>query len=266
MDGSNTLPRIGLHVLVAILLAFLVLPILSVIPSAFSEASYLRLPPENYSTRWFKEFFLDEGWSISLLTSLRIAVTTTILSVVIGTLAALGVQNAQGKLAMAIKALFLAPLIVPVIVTAIALYFMGQKFGLVGTELGVVLGHSLLCIPFVVINVGISLRSIDPDWVRAAEGLGATGPMVFKSVVMPNIVPGILGGGVFSFITSFDEVVISVFVSGYSSKTLPVKMWEEIRLEFTPVVSVSAVLMIALTILPFLLEQLVNKRAKQDTQ
>ncbi len=266
MAGSNALPRVMLHVVAAILLAFLVLPILSVIPSAFSEASYLRLPPENYSTRWFGEFFADEGWSISLLTSLRIAVMTTILSVAIGTLAALGIQNARGSFGLVIRALFLAPMIVPVIVTAVALYFMGQKFGLVGTELGMVLGHSLLCIPFVVINVGISLRLIDPTWVRAAEGLGATGPVVFRTVILPNIVPGILGGAVFSFITSFDEVVISVFMAGYASKTLPVKMWEEIRLEFTPVVAVAAVLMIALTILPFLLEQLTKKGAKKGAK
>lgn len=266
MNNSSSFSKIILHSAVAILLAFLVLPILSIIPSAFSDASYLRLPPENYSTRWFTVFFADQGWSLSLLNSMRIAIMTTILSVFIGTLAALGIQSMQGGMGWFFRALFLAPMIVPVIVTAVALYFMGLKVGLVGTEFGLVLGHSLLCIPFVVINVGISLRSIDPTWLRAAEGLGASGPTVFKTVVLPNIFPGVLGGSVFSFITSFDEVVISIFMAGYSNKTLPVKMWEEIRLEITPVVSVGAILMIALTLIPFLLDILTKKRSKKGMQ
>jgi putative spermidine/putrescine transport system permease protein len=262
MGQSHTIPNTALHVLVAVLLAFLVLPILAVIPSAFSEASYLRMPPENYSTRWVTAFFSDTQWSRSLLTSVRIAILATLLSVVLGTLAALGIQNVPRKLVIVLNGLFLAPMIVPVIVTAVALYFAGQRVGLVGTELGMVLGHSLLGIPFVVVNVGISLRSIDPSWLRAAEGLGASGPVVFRTVILPNILTGLLGGGVFAFITSFDEVIISIFLSGYATKTLPVKMWEEIRLEFTPVVAVGAMLMIALTLLPFLLHRLTEKQKK----
>ncbi|MDA8578617.1 ABC transporter permease [Rhodobacteraceae bacterium] len=262
MGQSHTLSKTALHVIVAVLLAFLVVPILAVIPSAFSEASYLRMPPENYSTRWFTEFFADKQWSRSLMTSLRIAVLSTIVSVVLGTLAAVGLQKLPAKVALLLNGLFLAPMIVPVIVTAVALYFAGQRVGLVGTELGMVLGHSLLCIPFVVINVGISLRSIDPSWLRAAEGLGASGPVAFRTVTLPNILPGLLGGGVFAFITSFDEVIISIFLSGYATKTLPVKMWEEIRLEFTPVVAVGAVLMIALTLLPLALHRLTEKQKK----
>lgn len=260
--NPHRISRIALHILVSVLLAFLVVPILAVIPSAFSEASYLRMPPENYSMRWVSEFISDRQWSTSLLTSFRIAILATCVSVVMGTLAALGLRNIPRRLAMVLNALFLAPMIVPVIVTAIALYFAGQRLGLVGTELGLVLGHSLLCIPFVVINVGISLRSIDPSWLRAAEGLGASGPVVFRTVILPNIMPGLLGGGVFAFITSFDEVIISIFLSGYATKTLPVKMWEEIRLEFTPVVAVGAVFMIALTVLPFILHRLTEKPKK----
>lgn len=259
MQTHRPISRTLLHMTVAVFLAFLVVPILSVIPSAFSDTSYLRLPPEQYSTRWFGAFFEDQGWSMALVTSLRVAFITTGISIVVGTLAALGLQKITGPLAPILKGLFLAPMIVPVIVTAVALYFLGQKYGLVGTEIGMILGHSLLCIPFVVINVGIALRGVDPSWIRAAEGLGADGLTIFRTVTLPNVMPGILGGGVFSFITSFDEVVISVFMAGYGNKTLPVKMWEEIRLEFTPVVAVGAVLMIALTVLPFALQQISGK-------
>lgn len=252
-------PRIALYCFVSLMLAFLVLPIISVVPSAFSEASYLRMPPESYSTRWFAEFFSDAEWRASLLTSLRVAVFATFIAVVAGTLAALGLRDLPPTAQAVLRALFVAPMIVPVIITAVALYFVGQRVGLVGTELGMVLGHTLLCIPFVLINVSIALRAVDRSWIQAAAGLGASAPVIFRTVTLPNIVPGILGGAVFSFITSFDEVVISVFLAGYRSKTLPVKMWEQIRLEFTPVVAVGAVLMIALTILPFVLNRLTGR-------
>lgn len=263
MAGRLLLPRIALNCFVALMLAFLVLPIVAVVPSAFSEASYLRMPPETYSTRWFDAFFADAEWRRSLLTSLRVAVFATLIAVVIGTLAALGLRGLPRSAQAVLRALFIAPMIVPVIITAVALYFVGQRVGLVGTELGMVLGHSLLCIPFVLINVGIALRSVDRSWLQAAAGLGASGPVIFRTVTLPNIIPGILGGAVFSFITSFDEVVISIFLAGYRSKTLPVKMWEEIRLEFTPVVAVGAVLMIALTVLPFLLNRLTGRHGPE---
>lgn len=262
MAGRLLLPRIALNVFVAMMLAFLVLPIVAVVPSAFSEASYLRMPPESYSTRWFGAFFADPEWRTSLLTSFRVALSATCIAVVTGTLAALGLRGLPPAVQGVLRALFVAPMIVPVIITAVALYFAGSRVGLVGTELGMVLGHTLLGIPFVLINVGIALRGVERSWLLAAAGLGASGPVIFRTVTLPNIVPGILGGAVFSFITSFDEVVISIFLAGYRSKTLPVKMWEEIRLEFTPVVAVGAVLMIALTALPFLLSRLAGRRRR----
>lgn len=260
MARGLLLPRIALNAFVALMLAFLVLPIIAVVPSAFSEASYLRIPPEDYSTRWVGAFFADDEWRRALLTSVRVAVLATLVAVTAGTLAALGLRGLPPPAQAVLRALFVAPMIVPVIITAVALYFVGSRAGLAGTELGMVLGHALLCIPFVLINVGIALRGVDRSWLLAAAGLGASGPVIFRTVTLPNIVPGILGGAVFSFITSFDEVVISIFLAGYGSKTLPVKMWEEIRLEFTPVVAVGAVLMIGLTALPFLLSRLAGRR------
>jgi len=248
--------RVALHSLVALFLAFMVMPILAVVPTAFSDASFLRLPPQGYSTRWFIAFFEDAQWRTSLVTSLRIAVLATILSVGMGTLAALGMARLPPRLRVGLKAVFIAPMILPVIVTAVSLYFMALQVGLQGTETAMVLGHSLLCIPFVLINVEIALRAVDPTWLHAAAGLGAPDAAVFRTVVLPNILPGIMGGAVFSFITSFDEVIVSIFLAGYSTKTLPVKMWEEIRLEFTPVVAVGAVLLIALTLVLFGLDRL----------
>jgi putative spermidine/putrescine transport system permease protein len=241
--------RVAANGLASAVLAFLVMPILVVVPAAFNHTSFIRLPPREMSTRWFHAFFSDREWMTSLMTSFEVALWTTALTVFLGTLAALGLERTRGWLRQALMGLFLAPLIVPLIVLAVALYYVGQRAGLVGTTLGLVLGHSLLCLPFVVINVSISLRGVDPNWWRAAEGLGAGPLTVFRTITLPNILPGVFGGGVFAFLVSFDEVVISVFLAGFRAKTLPVKMWETIRLEFTPVVAVAATLIVVLTVL-----------------
>jgi putative spermidine/putrescine transport system permease protein len=157
-------------------------------------------------------------------------------------------------------------MIVPVIVTAVALYRSALDVGLSGTIFGMALGHTILALPFVIINVGIALRAVDDNWLRAAEGLGAGPWTVFRTVTLPNITPGIVGGAIFSFITSFDEVIVSVFLAGYANKTLPVKIWEAIRLEFTPVIAVAATVMIILAILFFAIAQLVSPRTEKSTQ
>lgn len=265
MTGRGIPARVALYSVVALFLAFLVVPILAVMPTAFSDASYLRLPPQDYSTRWFVAFFEDTQWRTSLATSLRIAVLATILSVGMGTLAAIGMARLPPRWRAGLRAIFIAPMILPVIVTAVSLYFAALQVGMQGSELAMVLGHSLLCIPFVVINVEIALRSVDPTWLHAASGLGASDATVFRTVILPNILPGIMGGAVFSFITSFDEVIVSIFLAGYSTKTLPVKMWEEIRLEFTPVVAVGATLLIGLTLVMFGLDRLSRLRAAEGS-
>jgi len=156
-------------------------------------------------------------------------------------------------------------MIVPVIVTAVAVYRSALDVGLSGTALGLGLSHAMLAFPFVVINVGIALRAVDENWLRAAAGLGAGPWRIFRTVTLPNITPGLVGGGVFAFISSFDEVVVAVFMAGYSNKTLPVKMWEAIRIEFTPVVAVAATLMILLAIVLFGVAQALTKKAERPS-
>jgi len=243
--------RIALHAFAALVLAFLVLPILAVVPASFNHASFIRLPPSDYSLRWYEAFFRDREWLTSLATSTKVAVLATIAALVLGTLAAIGLERLRGRLRSAITGLFLAPLIVPVVVTSIALYYVSRPLGLSGTTLGLALGHTLMCLPFVVLNVGVSLKSLDPTLLRAAEGLGASPWYTFRTVTLPIILPGLVGGAVFAVITSFDEVVISIFLAGIQAKTLPVKMWEMIRIEFTPVVAVASTLLIALTLVLF---------------
>jgi putative spermidine/putrescine transport system permease protein len=256
-----TVPRILLYALVAALLAFLVLPAFVVVPASFNQASFIRLPPDSVSTRWYAAFFRDHEWFSSLLTSAKVAAVATLASLALGTAAAIGVERLPGWVRGFCSGLFLAPLIVPAIITAIALYYVGRPLGLVGTTLGLALGHTLMCLPFVVVNVGVSLKGLDPTLLRAAEGLGAGPWRVFRTVTLPIIAPGLAGGAVFALITSFDEVVLSIFLSGIQGKTLPVKMWETIRVEFTPVVAVAATLLITLTLVLFAAARLSRRRA-----
>ncbi|MDI1345532.1 MAG: ABC transporter permease [Pseudolabrys sp.] len=244
--------RIASHVAGSVILAFMVLPILAVLPASFENASYIKLPPDTFSLRWYRVFLADPEWWQSLITSGKVAVLATVISLFLGTTAALGMQRVSPPARAVLTGLVISPLVVPVIMTAIALYYVMRPLGLHGTMLGLALGHTLLALPFVVVNVGISLRGVDANCLRAAEGLGAAPLRVFRTVTLPLILPGLAGGGAFAFVASFDEVVVSIFLAGVQAKTLPVKMWETIRVEFTPVTAVASTILIAVTLVLFI--------------
>jgi putative spermidine/putrescine transport system permease protein len=265
MSKSPLWLRILAHGSAGLVLAFLCLPILAVVPASFNRTSFITLPPLSYSGRWYEAFVADGEWRAAFFNSLNVAVIATAVAVVLGTAAAMGLRRAGGRPRTLLTGLFLAPMIVPVIVTAVAVYRSALDVGMSGTALGLGLAHALLALPFVVINVGIALNAVDETWLRAAAGLGADGWTIFRTVTLPNITPGIVAGAIFSFITSFDEVVVAVFLAGYANKTLPVKIWESIRLEFTPVVAVAATLMIVLAIVLFAVAQGLTRSAGRPT-
>ncbi|MGE0718662.1 MAG: ABC transporter permease [Alphaproteobacteria bacterium] len=240
--------KVVLAAFAALLAAFLVLPVLAVVPAAFSARSFIRLPPEAWSLRWWTTFFADASWRRALIKSIEVAVLATAVAVPLGTAAALGLARLRGMARRLALALFVGPVVVPVIVLAVALYAVARAAGLVGTTTALVLGHAMLALPYVALNVGVSLSSLDPALGRAAAGLGASPWRIFRTVTLPLILPGVVGGAVFAFITSFDEVVLSVFLAGPTAKTLPVRIWEEIRVEYTPVVAVAATFMMALAL------------------
>lgn len=243
--------RLATNVIGSVVLAFLVLPIFAVVPASFNRGSFIRLPPSAWSWRWYEAFLSDPAWWRAFLTSIEVALIATALAVALGTLSALGMERVGVRSRALLMGLLLSPLIVPVIMTGIALYYVVRPLGLHGTVLGLAVGHTLLALPFVVVNVGLSLRSIDPNCMRAAEGLGAAPGYAFRTVTLPLILPGLAGGAAFAFVTSFDEVVISIFLAGAQAKTLPVMMWEAIRVEFTPVTAVASTILIAVTAVLF---------------
>ncbi len=151
-------------------------------------------------------------------------------------------------------------MVVPTIVLAVAIYAVARSLGLVGTLTMLVIAHTMLALPYAALNVGVSLRAVDPRLMLAAAGLGAAPWRVFRTVTLPLILPGVVGGAVFAFVTSFDEVVLSMFLAGPSAKTLPVRIWEELRIELTPVVAVAATLMMALALAGWAVSRLVGAR------
>jgi putative spermidine/putrescine transport system permease protein len=260
MSGAPFSVRVTVSCLAAIVLGFLMLPILAVIPASFNSPSFITLPPTMVSWRWYLAFLADREWMKTLINSIEVAFLTTVIALILGTAAALGLQRLSHRAHLVLNGLFLAPLIVPVIVTAISLYRSMIDIAMTGSIWAIAVGHALLALPLVIINVGVSLRSVDPSWYLAAAGLGAGPWMIFRTITLPNIIPGVVAGAVFAAMTSFDEVVIAVFLASYETKTLPVKMWEAIRIEFTPVVAVAATVMILLAIALFLLARVVGPR------
>lgn len=266
MNSAPLAIRIAAQAFAGLVLAFLVLPIMAVVPASFNKASFIYLPPKALAWRWYESFFADTEWMKTLFNSLEVAVIATAISVALGTLAALGLERLGRRQRTLLAGLFMAPMIVPVIITGVALYRTAIEIGVSGTPMAVALGHVVLALPLVVINVGISLRAVDPSWLRAATGLGAGPWTVFRTVTLPNILPGLVGGGVFAFLTSFDEVVVAIFLAGNQGKTLPVKMWEAIRIELTPEAAVAATMMILLAVVLFVLARLTTRKRKEATR
>lgn len=244
------LPKItGALGLIAVL-AFLLLPTVIIIPMSFGTASYLEFPPRGLTLAWYREYFADADWMAATWFSLRIAITTTITATVIGTAAAIALVRGSFPGKEMIQAVIMAPLIVPHIVIAVALYLFFAPIGLTGNFYGFVIANTMLSVPYVVITITASLQRFNVDLELAALNCGANRIQAFFHVVLPNIVPGVMGGAVFAFLASFDEATVAFFISGLEGKTITRKMFEDIDFNLTPVIAaVSTVLMIVSVIL-----------------
>jgi putative spermidine/putrescine transport system permease protein len=226
---------------------FLLLPTLVILPMSFSSAEILSFPPQGFSTRWYGNYIKDPVWRDATLNSLAVAVMAAVMATVLGTTAALAMVRGRMPFAGLFRGLFLLPMIVPTIVTAVASFKVFSDLGLTGTLTGLALAHALLGLPFVVINVSAVLRKADPRIEHAARSLGASPWRAFRHVTLPMIAPGVAAGAVFAFLTSFDEVVAAIFLTGIDSTTLPVQMWSGIRFEINPTVAAVSVLLVALS-------------------
>jgi putative spermidine/putrescine transport system permease protein len=227
---------------------FLLIPIAAILPLAFTSSVFLIYPIGSYSLRWFRELVTAEAWRLSIFNSAVIGVGATLLSTVLGTLAALGMRGSALPLAGLLRTVFLLPMVVPAVVLGVGMQIFLVRLGLASTYPGVVVAHAVLCVPFVVVSVSASLQGIDPAVERAASSLGASPAAVFRRVTLPLAIPGVISGAVFAFATSLDEVVITLFVAGPNQRTLARQMFSSIRENISPTVAAAALLLIVGTL------------------
>lgn len=233
--------------LIALVMFFLLFPGVIVIIMSFSAGAQLEFPPSGLSLRWYHSFFGNEGWRSALGNSLVIGASVAMLSTIVGTLAAYGLSSAPARLRSLLTIVMLTPIMFPAIVVAVACYAGLMKLGLIGTQTGLVLAHSIGSISYVVVIVAATLSNFDRRLEQAAKSMRAGPVQTFTRVTLPLIRPGIIAGAVFAFLHSFDEVVITSLVSGFSMRTLPMKMWENIKNEVDPTIAAVGAL---LTLLP----------------
>jgi putative spermidine/putrescine transport system permease protein len=239
---------LAVHGLALLTGAFLMFPVVVVLPISFSSEGYLSFPPPGLSLRWYQGLFGSREWMDAMRASFLIAIPVALLSVALGTAAAYSLARGRFRGRRAIRLLVIAPMIVPNIIVAIGLYGLYSDLHVVGTALAVVLGHVVLATPLAVITVSAALQGFDPLLERAALSLGAAPLVVFRRITLPLILPAILAGGVFAFSASFDELMVALFVSGVTSRTLPRQMWEQLQLELTPTIAAASVVILLVSV------------------
>ena len=249
---------------------FLIAPILTIIPLSFNAENFFTFTPgmlafeaDAYSLKHYDDFLNNPQWQQALKNSVSIAPAATLLSVALGTLAAVGLSQAHVPFRRAIMAILISPMIVPLIISAAGMYFFYSRIGLQGTYLGVVLAHAALGIPFVIITVTATLVGFDNSLTRASANLGAGPVRTFFKVQMPLILPGVISGGLFAFITSFDEVVVVLFVGSAGQKTLPWQMFIGLREQISPTILAVATILVVISIGLLTTVELLRRRSER---
>lgn len=270
LTPNQVLWHFTFRVICGVIFGFLITPILVVLPLSFNSQDFftftpemLRFDPAGYSLKHYRDFLTNEDWQSSLRNSLMIAPMATLLSVSFGTLAAVGLSQQHMPFRRAIMAILISPMIVPLIISAAGMYFFYSRVGLQGTYFGVVLAHAALGIPFVIITVTATLVGFDNSLVRAAANMGANPLTTFFKVQMPLILPGVISGGLFAFITSFDEVVVVLFVGSAGQKTLPWQMFIGLREQISPTILAVATILVVVSICLLTVVELLRRRSER---
>lgn len=242
--------------------AFLILPIIFIAALSFGSSQWLIFPPPGWTLKWYADFFADPRWLAAAWTSLRIALMVTVLSVLIGLVASFGLVRGRFIGRNTLRALFMTPMILPVVVLAVALYAFFLKLGLAGTTAGFVIAHLVVALPFSILALTGALEGFDKSIEDAAVLCGASPLQAKIRVTLPAISHGLFSAAIFSFLTSWDEVVLAIFMASPTLQTLPVKIWATLRQDLTPVIAAASTLLIAVTIILMLLVAAVRKGLK----
>jgi putative spermidine/putrescine transport system permease protein len=244
----------------AIVAILLVAPTLVVIPMSFSSARTFRFPPDGWSIRWYQELFTSPDWIASILNSLQVGIFVALFATVLGTAAAFGLTRLRPRWRGPLNGFLLSPMIVPHILVALVVFSAFLQVGLNGTLIGIILAHTAMALPFVVIAVTARLQGMDSRLSGVAASLGAGPVSTFRRVTLPLVLPGILSGAVLAFVTSLDEVVIALFLQAPGAITLPVQMFNSVTVQIDPTISAASSLMVVLVSVPILLAQVVGAR------
>lgn len=245
-------------------LVFLMTPVLVIVLFSFNSGGDFSYPIKGFSLRWYGEFFSTATWTNALVNSLTVAVATTALATPLGTMAALGLATPDLPGRRVLNGFLLIPMIAPVVIVGVGMYFLFSMIGLTATFTGLVLAHTALAVPFVVVTVSAVLTALDRRLLWAAASMGATPFRTFRAVTWPAILPGIASGAIFAFATSLDEVVVTVFLAGPGQRTLPREMFTVARDTLTPTIAAAATVVVALSTLLLVASVFVNKRLNSN--
>lgn len=250
---TNTLRRLALWLFVGLTALFLMVPTLIIVPMSFTTASQLEFPPVGFTFDWYAKVLTDADWQDALKNSLVIGLCTTLAATVLGTAAAMALDRMEFRGKMLVLGLLLSPMVTPVIVLGVGIYMVFARWGLSGTLPGMIAAHTVLAIPFVLVSVLASLKMVNPNLALASAGLGGGRFFTFRRVTLPLIKPGVVSGAVFAFITSWDEVVVAIFVSNTESRTVPIMIWNQARANLDPATAAVGAMLIAISAIGVLL-------------
>ena len=251
---------------------FLIAPLFVILPLSFNAEQYihfsakmLALDPEGFSLRWYEDMIYGtkNPWGLATKNSLIIAFFATIGSTILGTVAALGLSSRHMPYKAAFMALLISPMIVPLIISGTAIFFFMAKVGLAATHTGIILAHIILGTPFVVITVTATLTGFDHSVTRAAASLGSNPVNTFMKITLPLIMPGVISGALFAFVTSFDEVIVVLFLAGLENTTIPIQMWVGLREQLSPTILAVATCLIIMSTLILVSAELLRRRSER---
>ena len=240
--------RAGVIGFAILVLLYLVFPTLAIIPLSFSSDSFLRFPPTGFSLRWYRSFFASPDYHMAILNTVKIGFCAASLATVLGVMAAIAVVRTDLPFRRVMSALFIAPLILPQIVLAIGLFPLMAKLGLLGTFPAIVMAHAVVTMPLVFLTVAAALRTVPRSYELAAMTLGSSPLSTFRHITLPLIAPGVVVGFVFSLTFSFDELILAMFLTSPTTRTLPRLLWEQLNFEMTPVIAAATTSLMAVTI------------------
>jgi putative spermidine/putrescine transport system permease protein len=256
--SSDVRPWLRAHTTIVAII--LVAPTLVIFPMSFSSAQTFRFPPDGWSLRWYRELFTSPEWTAAILNSVQVGIYTALIATVLGTTAAFGLARVRSRWRGPVNGFLLSPMIVPHILVALVVFSAFLQLGLNGTLIGIILAHTALAVPFVVIAVTARLQGMDGRLPGVAASLGANPVSAFRRVTLPLVLPGILSGAVLAFVSSLDEVVIALFLQAPGAITLPVQMFNSVTVQIDPTISAASSLMVVLVSVPILLAQVAGAR------